>query len=171
MMFSALSGLGQIQEAIAAYGSPINSTLATPMGSADCQWCVANPGLAILSPSCWAANFNGSCSQVGVAQAYAQGAAAPVVSAEGLYAGAAQDPNQLPADATISTQIAATQAAAIAAANAAAQAETTGPDSQNLFDLPNIPGLPPNASSAFWILLAFGAGFVILDLTMTAMKK
>lgn len=81
MMFHGLGRLGDDNSAGAsALATSLNLSTAdttSATGSADCQWCVNNPFLAVFSPTCWSYN-TANCSGQNIASAYVA-AGVPVV--------------------------------------------------------------------------------------------
>lgn len=151
MMLQSLRGMGQTPADMAAVQqttvAPTGQHLSTPMGSADCQLCLAHPWAAIFSPSCWAETdlFGGGCTLPSIPQAYLQGAAqAPPPTQDQINA---QTPDE-----TVNQILADSQAAAVAAATAAAANEAAANDAAT------------NAGNTTnWVLIA-AAGVAVLFL-------
>lgn len=150
MMFQTMRGMGQTPADVTSVTAPAPaSPLASPMGSADCQWCVANPWAAILSPSCWAANFNGSCTAQSIPQAYVINSAPAAPPSQSVID--SQTPDQ-----TINQILQQTQANAVAAASAA---DYIGPTDSAVNPL-NLPS--PFGISGTWILVGVATFAVFL---------
>lgn len=120
-MYRRTDGLGAMDMTQAANASSI-STSNVYQGSADCQWCRANPFLSIITPACWPLNDT-VCNFQSIPQAY---------TANGVPA---MPPDQATIDAqtadqTINQILTQSQLNAIAAAQAAAnqdvQLQTAG---------------------------------------------
>lgn len=104
--------------------------LGDPMGSADCQWCQQNAGIAMFFPSCWATKsmFGGSCQEPSIAQAYVQGST-PVVPPDQATIDA-QTPDE-----TINQILLQSQVNAVAAAQAQAVREAAALPATTFFGL------------------------------------